>query len=131
MKVKMDDLKMQLDLISAEAEEPNQTVINVREEKTKMSAVKAGLENAIEGSRLSVVKLHAEVDGVEAQFCCSGCHILAEVERGHGSIGEHTLCSHGKSKHNMALTSNMLKFPDQKMLEPPEVLFAGQTPHNR
>ena len=97
----------------------------------KVSAVKAGLENAIEGSRLSVFKLHAEVDVVEGQFCCSGCHILAEVERGHGSIGEHTLCSHCKSKHNMALTSNMLKFLDQKMLEPPEVLFAGQTPHNR
>ena len=45
MKVKMDDLKMQLDLISAEAEEPNQT------------AIKAVLENP-------------EVDGVEAHFCC-------------------------------------------------------------
>ena len=103
MKVKMDDLKMQLDLIRAEAEEPNQT------------AIKAVLENA-------------EVDGVEVHFC-SGCHILAEGERGHGSIGEPTLCSHCTSKHIMALTSN--RFPDKKMLEPREVLLAGQIPHNR
>ena len=68
MKVKMDDLKMQLDLISAEAEELNQTVINVREEKNKLSADKAALENGIEGSRLAVVKLQAEVDGVRQEL---------------------------------------------------------------
>ena len=64
MKVEIDDLKTHLDLISAEAEELNQTVINIREEKNKLSADKAALENGIEGCRLAVVKLQAEVDSV-------------------------------------------------------------------
>ena len=68
MKVEMDDLKTHLDLISAEAEELNQTVINVREEKNKLSADKAALENGIEGSRLAVVKLQAEVNGVRQEL---------------------------------------------------------------
>ena len=57
MKVEIDDLKTHLDLIGAEAEEHNQTVINIREEKNKLSVDKAALENGIEGSRLAVVKL--------------------------------------------------------------------------
>ena len=68
MKVEMDDLKTHLDLINAEAEELNQTVINVREEKNKLSADKAALGNGIEGSRLAVVKLQAEVDGVRQEL---------------------------------------------------------------
>ena len=47
MKVEIDDLKTHLDLISAEAEELNQTVINVREEKNKLSADRLLLRMAL------------------------------------------------------------------------------------
>ena len=68
MKTELDDLKTHLDLISAEAEELNQTVIDVREEKNKLKTDKAALENAIEGSRLAVVKLQANVDTVRHEL---------------------------------------------------------------
>ena len=71
--VEMNDHKSHLDLISAEAEELNQAVINIREEKNKLSADKGVLENgvlenAIEWSRLAVVKLQADVDGVRHEL---------------------------------------------------------------
>jgi chromosome segregation ATPase len=68
MKTELDDLKTHLDLISAEAEELNQTVINVREEKIKLKTDKAALENAIEGSSLSVVKLQENIDIVRKEL---------------------------------------------------------------
>ena len=62
--VEINDYKTDLDLKSAEAEQLNQAVITGREEKNKLSAVKSDLENAIEGSRLAVMKLQADVDNL-------------------------------------------------------------------